>query len=46
MFYFIKSLYVGLCILCLEMKTFLSEESILHYKTKEIIASHLIWITT
>ena len=46
MFYFINCLYVGLCILCVEMKTFLSEESILRYKAKEIIASYLTWIIT
>ena len=44
-FYYVNGLRVGLCILCVKMRTFLCEESSVARITKEI-AIHLTWIIT
>ena len=44
-FYDVNGLRVGLCILCVKLRTFLCEESSVARITKEI-AIHLTWIIT
>ena len=38
--YFVNCLFVGLCILCVKMKTFLSEESVLRHNKRNGFQSY------